>query len=228
MGNLHSIWDNPQCSPYTVFTGDYFHHPFRFPLQWSEESVGCVDASWILVYFAHLLSTVIPPVDWRTVVTIQILDFSFCAIQLTSLWPKMAFILQITHGATMCILVVTQFVRQSLQMYHVAKQWQLNQYMTLLVRQGILYFFVYVFVSSFPSLFFTTIRAHKITDGANGDLSLQHPPVFPHRFIEFIWIRSKRRMAVWPAVHTATCAHVHSNPSIHLEHSRVVCAWCAE
>ena len=64
----------------------------------------------------------------------------------------MCSILQLTHGAALCTLAIFQSVRQSLQMYHVTKQWQLNRYMTLLVKQGILYFFVCVPVSSFPPL----------------------------------------------------------------------------
>ncbi|KAF8548556.1 hypothetical protein OG21DRAFT_1489305 [Imleria badia] len=74
--------------------------------------------------------------------TIQVLDFPSCAVQLTTpTWSKVAAILQITHAAVMCILAIIQGVRQSLQMYSVTKQWQLNRYMILLVRQGVLYFF---------------------------------------------------------------------------------------
>ena len=40
----------------------------------------------------------------------------------------------------MCILVIAQLMKQLLQMYSVNKQWQLNRYMKLLVREGILYF----------------------------------------------------------------------------------------
>lgn len=31
-------------------------------------------------------------------------------------------------------------------MYRVTKQWQINRYMNILVKQGILYFFVYVYL----------------------------------------------------------------------------------
>ena len=79
------------------------------------------------------------------VATGQILDFSFCVVQTAPpTWDNMAAILQITHGIAMCILVIIQGVRQSLQMYHVTKQWQLNRYMKMLVQQEILYFFVCV------------------------------------------------------------------------------------
>ncbi|KAF8549535.1 hypothetical protein OG21DRAFT_1525726 [Imleria badia] len=67
------------------------------------------------------------------VTTIQLLNFSFCAVQPTTLiWMKMATILQITHSAMMCILAIVQFGRQSLQMYCLTKQWQSNRYLILL------------------------------------------------------------------------------------------------
>ncbi|KAF8554413.1 hypothetical protein OG21DRAFT_1094707 [Imleria badia] len=102
----------------------------------------------LLILFSVEISSTIVAVafysDSRNVsaVTIQILDVSFCALQPASFaWPKVAFILQITHGGAMCILAVVQFMKQSLETYRVTKQWQLNRYMNLLVRQGILYFF---------------------------------------------------------------------------------------
>ncbi|KAF8553299.1 hypothetical protein OG21DRAFT_1485499 [Imleria badia] len=86
---------------------------------------------------------------------VQIPGVSFCLVLSTPVWANEAAILQITHGAAMCILAIFQFVRQSLQMYRVTKQWQLNRYMSLLVKQGILYFFAYVlmlFPSPYPLL----------------------------------------------------------------------------
>ena len=84
------------------------------------------------------------------VTTVQILDFSVCAMQPTlQIWWEVAKLFQIMHGAAMCILVTVQFVRQSLQMYRVTRRWQISQYSNLLMRQGILYFFMYVPVSSY-------------------------------------------------------------------------------
>ena len=51
------------------------------------------------------------------------------------------------------MLAIFQFLRQSFHMYRATKQWQLNRYMGLLVKQGILYFIAYVPVSSLPSAF---------------------------------------------------------------------------
>ncbi|KAF8136934.1 hypothetical protein EV363DRAFT_1315936 [Boletus edulis] len=47
-------------------------------------------------------------------------------------------------AATLVILAVTQTLKQSVEMYKATKQWQLNLYMQLLVRDGIIYFFVNV------------------------------------------------------------------------------------
>ena len=85
-----------------------------------------------------------------TVAAIQILDFSFCMEQPTlPVWTNIAAILQITHGAAMCTLAIIRFARQTFQMYRVTNQWQINQYMSLLVREGVLYFFAYAPVPFF-------------------------------------------------------------------------------
>ena len=52
----------------------------------------------------------------------------------------------------MCLLVAFQFIKQSLQIDNVTKEFQLNRYMNLLVREGMLYFLTYV-------LFHATITA---------------------------------------------------------------------
>ena len=60
------------------------------------------------------------------------------------MWSDIANISQMTHGTAMCILVIIQFVKQSLQMYRVTKQWHINRYMNLLATQGLIYFSAYV------------------------------------------------------------------------------------
>ena len=59
-----------------------------------------------------------------------------------------ASISRIVLGAAMCVLVTIEFARQSFQFYRATKVWQPNRYMKLLLKQGLLYFFVYVPVSS--------------------------------------------------------------------------------
>lgn len=82
------------------------------------------------------------------VATIHILDSSICDPQLEPalyIWGRVTFVLLVVNGATMCILpAITQFVKESLQMYRVARQWRLNQYVNLLVKQGILCLLAYV------------------------------------------------------------------------------------
>ena len=87
-------------------------------------------------------------------VTAQVLDFSFCVPQYG--FPILTEALgaaQITLGALMCLLVAIQFVRQSLQMYKVARRFELNRYMNLLTREGMFYFLAYVHVSPLTTCF---------------------------------------------------------------------------
>ena len=89
--------------------------------------------------------------------TIQLLDLSFCVYQSNILiWTKVSAILQITPSGTLCILAIIQFMRQSFQMYQVTKHWQLNRYMRLMTKQGILYFFACVCIP--PSVFSAVLR----------------------------------------------------------------------
>ena len=118
-----------------------------------------------MVRYTNWLPTTTSLAGYHKAATIQILDFSFCVVGSTSLiWTKVATILQITHGAAMCMLALVRFVRQSLQMYPATKQWQINRYMGLLVREGILYFLVYVPISSRPS---TSSNRQPKTDPAD-------------------------------------------------------------
>ncbi|KAF8442258.1 hypothetical protein L210DRAFT_3202434 [Boletus edulis BED1] len=72
---------------------------------------------------------------------IQITDFSYCLVLPIAVWTDETAAFQITHGAVMCTLAIFQFVGQLLQMYSATKQWQISQYLKLIVKQGIIYFF---------------------------------------------------------------------------------------
>ncbi|KAF8135155.1 hypothetical protein EV363DRAFT_1396599 [Boletus edulis] len=88
-----------------------------------------------------------------TVASIQRQDFSNCRVVPKSLiWAGVTTVVQVTHGAVMCMLAIAQFVWQSIQMYQVTKQWQLNRYMRLFVKQGIVYFFA-VFLYNLVGVF---------------------------------------------------------------------------
>lgn len=81
----------------------------------------------------------------RTVGTTQVLG------SLTCVWERMFLILddlqtiaQFALGVWMCLLVVIQFAKESVQTYNVTRRWRLNHYQTLLIWEGLIYFMVYV------------------------------------------------------------------------------------
>ena len=89
----------------------------------------------------HLLPSFSP------VTKVQVMDISVCNLS----WSNTPHIAEVYNdiprfvlSAALLILAVTQTVKQSLDMYRATKQWQPNQYMERLVRDGIIYFLVYV------------------------------------------------------------------------------------
>ena len=98
-------------------------------------------------YYAHYIHRS----PHRIVVIVQVLDFSFCVLQNSfPIWLEAVTAVQITLGALMCLLVVIQFIVQSLEMYQVTKQFELSRYMNLVAREGMFYFLAYVHVSPLP------------------------------------------------------------------------------
>ena len=87
--------------------------------------------------------------------TAHLLYFSICVVQYSSsslTWTLLVNSAQITLAALMCLLLAIQFVRESFQMYKVTKRFRLNHYMNLLVKEGMIYYFAYVHISSFYSM----------------------------------------------------------------------------
>ncbi|KAN0082762.1 hypothetical protein V8E55_008557 [Tylopilus felleus] len=70
----------------------------------------------------------------RMLLTLFVLEFIFTFV-------ATAVLSNARTQTAMCILVIIQFVNQSLQMYRVTKQWHINRYMNLLATQGLIYFF---------------------------------------------------------------------------------------
>ena len=66
------------------------------------------------------------------------------------IWPNIIDAVQIILGVFMGLLVIIRFIKESVQMYRATKRFQLNQYMNLLVREGMIYFLAYVYLSSMP------------------------------------------------------------------------------
>ena len=60
------------------------------------------------------------------------------------IWSEITDSAQLALGVLMCLLVAIQFIKQSLQMYKATKQFRVNHYMTLLAREGMVYFLAYV------------------------------------------------------------------------------------
>ena len=85
------------------------------------------------------------------VVIEQASGFSFCNFQFsTPLWVvAVTGAVQIALGALMCLLVIVRFVRESIRIYKAATRFELSRYVSLLTRDGVLYFFGYVVVRPF-------------------------------------------------------------------------------
>ena len=85
------------------------------------------------------------------VTTVQIMDFTVC----NPSWSNTPFVIEVFNemprfvlGAMLFILAVTQTLKQSLTMYKATKRWQPNRYMERLAKDGVIYFLVYVSVST--------------------------------------------------------------------------------
>ena len=86
----------------------------------------------------------LPPAPDPTVCIVQYLSWN---------WGRYSVIPLVALQGVMCLLAIYQSLRQSLQLYKATKKWQLNQYFKLLVNQGVLYFFMWVFSLSVTTLF---------------------------------------------------------------------------
>ena len=88
----------------------------------------------------------------------QVLDYSVCEPQ--QVVPHSLTLLENTTQAIlatlMCLLTVIRLIRELLQMYRITKQFEISHYLSLLTRDGMLYFLAYVhallFNLSFPML----------------------------------------------------------------------------
>ena len=88
-----------------------------------------------------------PYSTFSSVTTVRVLDFSFCSASYVNVPPMLnmypatpRFVL----GAALIILAVFQTMKQSVELYKATKQWQPNRYMQQFVKDGIIYFLVYV------------------------------------------------------------------------------------
>ena len=89
---------------------------------------------------------------------VEIQGFTFCDIVLNAPWILSTYLQIVPRfvlSSLLFILAVIQPIKQSVEMYMATKRWQPNQYIQLLAKDGILYFFVYVFL--FPAHLFLFI-----------------------------------------------------------------------
>ena len=116
------------------------------------------------------------PLD-QLIIIAEVLDYSVCESQ--AVVPFSLIVLQpaaqVILGTLMCLLAIIRFIRESLQMYRVTKQFEISRYLSLLTRDGILYFLVYV--TPCPSSHFLSY-ASMLTMSYYG----QHLVVFPHQY----------------------------------------------
>ncbi|KAF9232805.1 hypothetical protein BU15DRAFT_80792 [Melanogaster broomeanus] len=90
------------------------------------------------------------PKLYMSVTNPEVAGFKICVVtyNTTSLFGTYDVIPRIILGILLCGLAIAQFVRQSLQMHKAIKQWRSDRYMTLLVRESILYFLAYALLFS--------------------------------------------------------------------------------
>ena len=68
-----------------------------------------------------------------------------CApVKVSPVFADLQTIVQLTLGGLMCLLVVIQFIKESIRMRRVAKQFLFSEYQKVLVWEGVVYFTVYV------------------------------------------------------------------------------------
>ncbi|KAF8549111.1 hypothetical protein OG21DRAFT_629999 [Imleria badia] len=86
--------------------------------------------------------------DNLSMTTPQVLDMSFCNPTYNNTSSKIGdykLIPRLTLAALLLTLVVARLCIDSFQTYRMTKQWKTNEYISLLAREGILYFFAHLF-----------------------------------------------------------------------------------
>ncbi|KAI9457051.1 hypothetical protein HD554DRAFT_1830403 [Boletus coccyginus] len=100
----------------------------------------------LISYIAEIIAGTIASIVYSNpqivpVTVTQILDLWYCTIGSVPYgWNKAANMTQLIHGGMMFTLVTIRFIWQSLRMYKATRQWRLNQFINLLVMEGVLYF----------------------------------------------------------------------------------------
>jgi presenilin-like A22 family membrane protease len=91
------------------------------------------------------------------VAIVQIINFPLCNITFSNTPSQLNAYDAVPRsvlGFALLVLVVIQALKQAFEMYKATKQWQLNQCIQHLVREGILYFVMCVLLFAFLSFSF--------------------------------------------------------------------------
>lgn len=81
------------------------------------------------------------------------LNYSFCVFgSVSTIEDEVLDAVQIAFSTLMCFLVTIRFIKESLQMYKVTKQFEVNRYMKQIARDGMVYFLAYVHVSFYSPI----------------------------------------------------------------------------
>ena len=137
--DVQSVKDRPRCPPSDIHCAACHALRKQWLLQQSQLCIRSVSSESRPVH---------PWISYETPLTVSagpLLDITVCNLSYsTERWNNAATIVQFILGTVLCTLVITQLVRYSLQMHRTARKWQLNKYISLLIREGLLYFLVYV------------------------------------------------------------------------------------
>ena len=98
---------------------------------------------------------------FSSVTVVQAIDSSFCIFSLSNVSSHLLSgitALQIILSVMLLVLPVISTSKESVAMYKATQKWQPNHYIQLFVKDGILYFVVYVSLSTFS--FITIMFSH--------------------------------------------------------------------
>ena len=102
------------------------------------------------------------PSTFSTVTVVQVIDFSFCSSTLSNASSNLLLgvvALRLVLSVMLLVLAAISTLRESVMMYKATKQWQPNHYMQLFMKDGIVYFLVYVSLS--PFFQFSSLPSHS-------------------------------------------------------------------
>ncbi|KAG8216188.1 hypothetical protein J3R82DRAFT_8212 [Butyriboletus roseoflavus] len=90
---------------------------------------------------------------------------SFCnpTFTITSQLGNYKLIPRLILAVLLLILAVARLCTESYQSYKATRQWQVNRYLNILVRDGVLYFIAYVASSLLYALTYTVVPAETQT-----------------------------------------------------------------